>query len=223
MKNLNTIIVSLSLLILLSACQKNETIYNDNQTRTKLLYSDPDFKVLIMQEMELKEKLNTIGLENKLSIKTLDSTINAIRNNSENKDELKYRLNTELSPKLFEFLVEFSNTNQQAWIHLNKKFSNLSAATINDACAKYFDQKTIMEINNENKITSNSLTIKSNASCGWGYNLCIAGTTAGAILCHAGCVGATAGLGAPACVLLCGTIQIAAGAQCMTSYCNFNQ
>ena len=59
--------------------------------------------------------------------------------------------------------------------------------------------------------------------CTWGYDLCIAGVTAGAIICHSSCIGGTAGFGAPVCLLLCGTIQVAAGAQCMNSYCDFNK
>jgi phage tail tape-measure protein len=59
--------------------------------------------------------------------------------------------------------------------------------------------------------------------CGWRFNLCIIAAGAGAVLCHAGCdttaLAATAGLGIPACVYLCGTLQVAASVQCHDTYC----
>jgi len=61
------------------------------------------------------------------------------------------------------------------------------------------------------------------ASCGWRYYGCSAAATAGVILCHAGCettaLATTAGLGIPACVAACGTLQAWAIVQCSDTYC----
>ena len=62
------------------------------------------------------------------------------------------------------------------------------------------------------------------AGCDWRYYLCSGASTAGAILCHASCettaLATTAGLGIPACVVACGTLQAFAIVQCSDSYCN---
>jgi len=62
------------------------------------------------------------------------------------------------------------------------------------------------------------------ADCGWRYYLCASAATAGAILCHGTCessaIATTAGLGIPACVALCSTLEIEAMVQCHDSYCN---
>lgn len=59
--------------------------------------------------------------------------------------------------------------------------------------------------------------------CGWRFYVCSGAATAGAILCHAGCdttaLATTAGLGIPACVAICGTLQVWALVQCTDSYC----
>ena len=63
-------------------------------------------------------------------------------------------------------------------------------------------------------------------SCGWRYYLCAGAATAGAILCQGGCdttaLAFTAGFGIPACVVLCGTLQVAAIATCADNYCPNN-
>ncbi|MFY7693373.1 MAG: hypothetical protein ACOVRE_00110, partial [Sediminibacterium sp.] len=100
------------------------------------------------------------------------------------------------------------------------RYGKMNEQDIKDASRFYFEQEKLFAVS-ENKIRSNSIKPSAKNHCTWGYDLCIAGVTAGAIICHSSCIGGTAGFGAPACVLLCGTIQVAAGAQCMNSYCNF--
>jgi hypothetical protein len=60
--------------------------------------------------------------------------------------------------------------------------------------------------------------------CTWGYGVCIAGATAAAVLCHASCdttaLATTAGLGIPACVGLCATVQTAASLACYKTFCD---
>ena len=125
--------------------------------------------------------------------------------------ENKINKNIEENSALVNFLKQFNSAYYKAWHDLNKQYRNIKERDIKNASRLYFEQQKL-------------LGIQPNAKnhCTWGYDLCIAGVTAGAIICHPSCIGGTAGFGAPACVLLCGTIQVAAGAQCMNSYCNFN-
>lgn len=57
------------------------------------------------------------------------------------------------------------------------------------------------------------------SNCNWRYNLCIGAALSAAILCHGGCTAGTGGFGAPACVLLCLTMQSYASVLCYDSYC----
>lgn len=74
-------------------------------------------------------------------------------------------------------------------------------------------------------INGNPLTIldDSGGDCTWRYFGCSAAATAGAVICHAGCdataLAATAGLGIPACVAACGTLQAWAIVECADRFC----
>ncbi len=133
--------------------------------------------------------------------------------------DLKNKMITE---KLDEkYLSEFQSTYYFSWEKLNNTYGTIKDQDIKDASKTYFQQEKLFALN-QNNIRSNNLKPNLTNHCTWGYDLCIAGVTAGAILCHAGCISGSAGFGTPACILLCGTMQVAAGAQCMKGYCDFS-
>lgn len=79
---------------------------------------------------------------------------------------------------------------------------------------------------NEGMLTSAfnySFKVNQNDGCSWRYYACLSAAYAGAVLCHAGCdttaLATTAGLGIPACIALCGTLQVYASVQCLDTYC----
>jgi len=55
--------------------------------------------------------------------------------------------------------------------------------------------------------------------CGWRYNLCSGAATAGSIACHGSCDIATVGLGIPACIEICGMMEVYALVVCADIYC----
>jgi hypothetical protein len=158
------------------------------------LSRDSNFKVLVQLEIALKDKI-------------IAEKINASSMND---------------PRLVKYLTQFNAEYYKAWNKLKNRYGNMNEQDIKDASKTYFQQEKLFAVN-ENKIQSNSIQANAMNHCTWGYDLCIAGVTAGAIICHSSCIGGTAGFGAPVCLLLCGTIQVAAGAQCMNSYCDFNK
>lgn len=191
MKIMNKLLIIIVLVNMLSGCKKMETSLPPNAHIYESLSRDSSFKVLVQLELALKDKI-------------IEEQINA---NSVN------------DPNLLNYLTKFNSDYYKAWDNLKKKYGKMNEQAIKDASRFYFEQHKLFAVS-ENKIRSNSLKPNLKNQCTWGYDLCIAGVTAGAIICHSSCIGGTAGFGAPACVLLCGTIQVAAGAQCMNSYCN---
>jgi hypothetical protein len=158
------------------------------------LSRDSNFKVLVQLEIALKDKI-------------IAEQINASSMND---------------PRLVKYLTQFNAEYYKAWNKLKNRYDNMNEQDIKDASKTYFQQEKLFALN-ENTVQSNSIQSNAMNHCTWGYDLCIAGVTAGAIICHSSCIGGTAGFGAPVCLLLCGTIQVAAGAQCMNSYCDFNK
>ncbi len=201
MKNIKAILTIIVIGYILSSCNKNEFSQPISINIAESISKDSSFNTIVELELELKTKVEGILLEKNLSSDQLNRLVN--------KD-----------PELLNYFKEFILVYYKAWRNLNNKYSNIKEKDIMDASKAYFEQRKILAIN-ENKIKSTSIKPNLLNQCSWRFDLCVAGVTAGAILCHAGCIGATAGLGAPACVLLCGTIQVAAGAECMKSYCDF--
>ncbi len=194
MKNFNTLLIIIVLGYILSGCKKMEVGLPASINIPESLSRDSNFKVLVQLEIALKDKI-------------IAEQINSSSMND---------------PKLVKYLTQFNTEYYKAWNKLKNRYGNMNEQDIKDASKTYFQQEKLFAIN-ENKIQSNSIQANAMNHCSWGYDLCIAGVTAGAIICHSSCIGGTAGFGAPVCLLLCGTIQVAAGAQCMNSYCDFNK
>jgi hypothetical protein len=194
MKNFNTLLIIIVLGYILSGCKKMEVGLPTSINIPESISRDSNFKVLVQLEIALKDKI-------------IAEQINASSMND---------------PMLVKYLTQFNAEYYNAWNKLKNRYVNMNEQDIKDASKSYFQQEKLFALN-ENKVQSNSIQANAMNHCSWGYDLCIAGVTAGAIICHSSCIGGTAGFGAPVCLLLCGTIQVAAGAQCMNSYCDFNK
>ena len=194
MKNFNTLLIIIVLGYILSGCKKIEVGLPASINIPESLSRDSNFKVLVQLEIALKDKI-------------IAEQINASSLND---------------PKLVKYLTQFNAEYYNAWNKLKNRYGNMNKQDIKDASKTYFQQEKLFALN-ENRVQFNSIQSNAMNHCSWGYDLCIAGVTAGAIICHSSCIGGTAGFGAPVCLLLCGTIQVAAGAQCMNSYCDFNK
>jgi hypothetical protein len=193
MKKINTLLIIIVLGHMLSGCKKIETSLPSNDNIHESLSRDSNFITLVNLELDLK---------------------NIISDNITSK-------NIQEDSALLNYLTQFNSDYYKAWDNLKNRYGKIKEQDVKDASIFYFEQQKLFVVS-ENKIRSNSIKPNAKNQCTWGYDLCIAGVTAGAILCHAGCIGGTAGFGAPACVLLCGTMQVAAGAQCMKGYCDFS-
>lgn len=193
MKKINTLLIIIILGYMLSGCRKTEDLQLVNTNISESLSRDSSFKLIVQLELALKDKI------------------------------IKEQINTNSvnDPNLLNYLTKFNSDYYKAWNNLKNIYGKIKEQDVKDASKSYFEQQKLFAVG-ENKIRSNSIKQNAKNHCTWGYDLCIAGVTAGAIICHSSCIGGTAGFGAPACALLCGTIQVAAGAQCMNSYCNFN-
>jgi hypothetical protein len=100
---------------------------------------------------------------------------------------------------------------------LERNYGKIDASTMNREVEKVMATKAPKTDDN------NTVTLAA-ADCGWRYYLCASAATAGAILCHGACEGtaiaSTAGLGIPACVFACGTMQAYLIVECGDKYCH---
>lgn len=147
--------------------------------------------------------------KNKLSSSEVTNQIDIILNSGLSSDDQIIELSTLLETDLSERIRENARVIDSNWKILNSEFDNLNEQLLTDT----FNYG----LNLDNQTFAR-------ADCGWRYSLCLGGAFAGAVLCHAGCdttaLALTAGLGIPACVAACGTLQVFASVQCYDSYCS---
>ena len=149
---------------------------------------------------ELQTQLSTLQSKN-LSYEEQMSSINSI-------------FRTDISPRVSIHIL----TLQSKWGKIESTYGVIPHQKLEKEVEAVFAKK-YGEQHKEGTLTD----VLVSADCGWRFYLCAAGITAAAIICHSSCssaaVVATAGLGIPACLLLCGTIQIAGFAECDDRYC----
>lgn len=223
MKNKIKLLFTILNCIAILSCNKNTNeVVPAFEVKTNFLSKDSNFKKIIELENSLSEEIENILYSKKITKDILIHTIDSLTYISKSDLALKLKMNEQIAPGFYETLIQFKIGYKENWTLLTDKYIRLSSKEINSATIKYFESAELNKINIVNKkafsINNNNIA----KGCGWGYSICLAGATAGAILCHASCIGATAGLGTPVCVLLCGTVQVAIGVECMRNYCEEN-
>lgn len=219
MKNLSLILFLIFIACLVFSCtKKNDSAFEKIEIKTVKISKDSNFENIIELELELKETIQDILIKKGISRSELNLLVDKIKAESKNELDFKLKMNQTIDPSLYEKLNEFSVHYNKNWTLLNDRYIRISSNEILIACTKYYERTELKKINVAYK---NSFSINNNIAraCGWGYSLCLAGATAAAVICHTSCIGGTAGFGAPVCVFLCGTIQVAVGAECMKNYC----
>lgn len=224
MKNQLSVIAFIFAILVLSSCSKkiDENGSSDFEIKTDQISKDNSFKGIIELENNLNDEIKKVMLSKNMSKEDFLILVENIKRNSKTDSDFKSKLEENNMPELYNILNEFKSAFNEHWGILEKKYNRLSSNMINVASNKYFENNQFKKIYSTNKKTFSINNDNIARACGWGYSLCLAGATAGAILCHASCIGGTAGLGAPVCVVLCGTIQVSVGAACMSSYCDEN-
>jgi hypothetical protein len=217
----NPLIGLLVICSIFASCTKQEVA--TTAITANALASDSHFIEIIKQEKQLTHLITQLAIEKGLTIVELKNKLNELHDkdlNSANGDPL---LNAYLGVKNCNTITSLSNTYRSHWDYLNKSYGYLTILQLDTAVKQVYEKQYNMSVLNP----SGSGTYATNAlidinrvnDCGWRYTLCMAAATAGGIICHVGCIGGTAGLGTPACLIICGTIELAAGVACIDGFC----
>jgi hypothetical protein len=173
------------------------------------LSSDKNFEKLVIEMETFKSFVSECILSNSLDINEVTNNLNNIEQGltyEENMNEVNKIFKKDVSERL---KLHISTYNEKIEI-LSQKYNMKDESLIKQSYETAY-----------NRLAGGGQLEA--GPCGWRFNLCVIAAGAGAVLCHAGCdttaLAATAGLGIPACVYLCGTLQVAASAQCYDTYC----
>lgn len=207
------------IIIFTVSCTKPDPyISNDSDTE---LYNNLNFIAIFHQEKELLDFIKNASKSKGITLDSLLLKITEISNNGLDLDNQKKEIDLLLGVGSVDFLEKF------AIIYVNnynkiKNNKNYTLEKIDDACKRLYTQSYVINLNQKPRESINindGFVINKVDNCGIRYYLCMAGATAVAISCHASCISATAGFGTPVCLVLCGTIQVAAGVACIDNYC----
>lgn len=121
--------------------------------------------------------------------------------------------------------INFYQTSSSLWDNIKKRYASIPNEVLEKECLEVLSNRSATESSDLIK-KKRSYMEKEEGGCGWRYYLCASAATAGAILCHAACEGSaiavTAGMGIPACIVACGTLQAYAITECADKYCSKN-
>lgn len=187
------------------------------------LSSDTNFVKVVQLEEELNNFVLQLADSKGLTIKSLKIKIQDLNDKDLHSTKDNKLFNEFIGIANAEYLKNYTNVYKSTWSKLNANYNYISMQNINEACkqlyAKRYNSLTSIASSSSSISANDVISVNKANDCGWKFSLCIAAATSGAILCHASCIGATAGLGTPACVVLCATLQAAAGVVCIDNYC----
>ncbi|MFN4199434.1 MAG: hypothetical protein ACK4FS_10450 [Flavobacterium sp.] len=217
------LIYSLSIVILFSCSNENNNNENvnskHNQLNTNFRLNENDqlianqiseeakFIELVIEMQSFKDYIAQKIELNNLTLADVQSELEALNDLNLNYEDQIAEINNIYKENVEQRYNEHLSIYNNTWFYIKEKYE------IED-----------IEILEEASFLVAQRYLSADVGCGWRYYLCIGAATAAAVLCHGGCnttaLATTAGLGIPACVWACGTIQISMSVGCYDNYCD---
>lgn len=220
----NQFIGLLAICFVLTSCTKQELVAPAvNLVNVNLLARDSNFLEIIEQEKQLTHFISQLANEKGLTIVELKNKLQDLHNKDLNSGSGNQILYAYVGTKYINLIKDLANIYRINYNHVSKRYGPLTIMQVDTAVKQVYKNEYRLSLGNTRSVdmiaTNALLEVNKVNDCGWKYALCMAAATAGAIGCHVACIASTAGFGTPGCVLLCGTIQAAAGVICIDNYC----
>ncbi len=184
----------------------NEIVINLNNPKS--ISEDQNFIDLVL-EMENFSLYIYEAIKDKNQIESVKNQLEELNNKSLDYNNQLIEIDKIFNSSVSERVVVNMNVFSLKWKQITSKYKYINNNELTDAYGL-----VVEKLIKENKINTSRR--------GWRYSLCIVAAGAGAVLCHAACdttaLATTAGLGIPACIALCGTLQVFASVQCYDNY-----
>ncbi len=217
----------------LTSCQKGN-LASETMDSPEKLNESAEFAAIVVENQDLSEFLYLQARANNIDLTDLTEAANQINlvlaQNLNAKDQ-KVAINKVYGADVSSRLERYQKTFISNWRKVKARFGEVGLEDL---------KREYMEVLNAKRYQWNSFSPSNggiskgslqNVSkmavgkcAGFGYSLCIIGAGAAAVLCHASCdttaLATTAGLGIPACLALCATVQAAASAVCYKEFCS---
>ncbi len=166
--------------------------------------------------------ISRLTKQKSLVLSDLQKSISVLQNKNQSFDYQMIVLDSLFKGDISTRLLEHMNVFKTNWSKIKIAYKPISSEILDKECSEVLSTKISQPISRSSLPTMKAP--RSGSGCSWKYYLCAGAATSGAILCHASCdataLVATVGLGIPACVVLCGIVQVGGLAICQDNFCN---
>jgi hypothetical protein len=212
-------IILLSLTII--GCSKTEKMPLAVETHS--LSMDSNFIKVVQLEQNLSDFIFALANQKGLTPNEFKNKIQSLRDKDLHSNSNNSNVNDYIGADNVAYLNDFAQNYRVRWSKINANYTYIPVQKLQEACQQIYTQqynlKAVMPVGSATTTTLSLVGINKAGDCGWKYYLCMAAATSAGILCHGNCIGLTAGFGTPGCVILCGTLQTAAGVACIDNFC----
>jgi len=149
----NKIIPLLFVVMFAIACKKSDTNMQSEiiKSISTKLSVDSNFTNILNKEVELSNLIQNILIKQNIKADSLIVKLSKLNNGNLDEKIIKASLNDLGEPFLFEYLKEFRADYNKKWMKLMSTYRSIPSNEINEACNKYFEQQSILNIKSDGK------------------------------------------------------------------------
>lgn len=194
--------------IFLNSCENEGDIEIEQQSVTaRQLVEEDAFKRISKEMTDFSNLIVNALTSQNIPREEVISQIKEIQNSRLSIEEQSEKLEKLLNIDFLENGINANVISKNLEI-LNSKYIGIEEELLTETFELYFENK-ILESQSREEV----------GECGWRFYLCSAAAISGGVLCLGGCTAGTAGVGAPGCLYLCGTLQTFAIVECSDKFC----
>ena len=219
-KLIGILIIAFTATSIFIGCSKKN---NDVELKDpKNLSEDKAFIELTNETLDYILYISRLTKQKSLVLSDLQKSISILQNKNLSFDYQMTVLDSLFKGDISTRLLEHMKVFKTNWSKIKIAYKPISSEILDKECSEVLSTKISQPISRSSLPTMKAPN--SGSGCSWKYYLCAGAATSGAILCHASCdataLVATVGLGIPACVVLCGIVQVGGLAICQDNFCN---
>lgn len=187
------------------SCSNDEQVIENKMNKKTIsvyeLSQNENFMNMITEMNNYSKFIKETIEESNVSSSEFKNKFEIIMNSDLSDDEKVEQLNSVFGEDLVKKMEKNSFVINKNWKVLTSQYSNIDEVLLTETLNSYL---------------GGNFRAFGVSNCSWKHYVCMSA----AILCHSTCVGGTGGFGAPACYLMCGSIQSMAVIECTERYCD---
>jgi hypothetical protein len=204
------LVVAISLTVGLVACERQQVkedpnLLSDDENFVQLVTETQEFMMFLATEIQAKSLPKSTLIESLMELEALNLCF----------DQQMTSIDKIFQGNVSVHLKSYMETFRKNWQQLLRNYGQIDPTILSIETEEVFLEIALN--------ANNGYDVALGEDCSWRYFFCAAAATSAAMLCHGACSGSaiavTAGLGIPACIILCASIQVYMFIQCEVAHC----